>query len=250
MPTCNAPLPGWQRGNCSVPCPPGTWGFGCNASCQCAHEAACSPQTGACTCTPGWHGAHCQLPCQVSAQQPACLGEGRHGVPPADCPTLCDPSKKGQFGEGCASRCDCEHSDGCDPVHGLCQCQAGWMGEHAGCPGPRPTLKLGMHLRKCAQKNPYRGGLGQITLPLSHTGTRCHLPCPEGFWGANCNNTCTCKNGGTCIRESGNCVCAPGFRGPACQRREAPPLPPSGAMRPLLLALRSREAPPLPSSGA
>lgn len=63
---------------------------------------------------------------------------------------------------------------------------------------------------------------------LSPTGTRCHLPCSEGFWGANCSNTCTCKNGGTCIPENGNCVCAPGFRGPSCQRREAhcPPAPP------------------------
>lgn len=82
IPMCKAPLPGWQRGNCSVPCLPGTWGFGCNASCQCAHEAACSPQTGACTCTPGWHGVHCQLPCPVIAQQPACLGEGRAKHPP------------------------------------------------------------------------------------------------------------------------------------------------------------------------
>lgn len=63
---------------------------------------------------------------------------------------------------------------------------------------------------------------------LSPTGPRCHLPCPEGFWGANCSNTCTCKNGGTCVPENGNCVCAPGFRGPSCQRREAhyTPAPP------------------------
>ena len=88
MPTCKSPLPGWQHGNCSVPCPPGTWGFGCNASCQCAHEAACSPQTGACTCTPGWHGTHCQLPCLVSAQPSAFLGEGRAQHPPADWPVL------------------------------------------------------------------------------------------------------------------------------------------------------------------
>lgn len=66
------------------------------------------------------------------------------------------------------------------------------------------------------------GGLARLILPFSPTGTRCHLPCPEGFWGANCSNTCTCKNGGTCIPENGNCVCTPGFRGPSCQRCEAP----------------------------
>lgn len=65
------------------------------------------------------------------------------------------------------------------------------------------------------------GGVARLTLPFSPTGTRCHLPCPEGFWGANCSKSCTCKNGGTCIPENGNCVCAPGFRGPSCQRCEA-----------------------------
>lgn len=68
------------------------------------------------------------------------------------------------------------------------------------------------------------GGTGQAH-PTPPTGTRCHLPCPEGFWGTNCSNTCTCKNGGTCIPENGNCVCAPGFRGPSCQRRESPSPP-------------------------
>lgn len=67
----------------------------------------------------------------------------------------------------------------------------------------------------------HEGTQASLGLPLSLTGNRCHLPCPEGFWGANCSNTCTCKNGGTCVPESGSCVCAPGFRGPSCQRRES-----------------------------
>lgn len=85
--TC-LPSLGWQRGNCSVPCPPGTWGFSCNASCQCAHEGVCSPQTGACTCTPGWHGAHCQLPCPVSDHSPPAWGRGGRSTPRADLPAL------------------------------------------------------------------------------------------------------------------------------------------------------------------
>lgn len=90
-PTCRAPLAGWQPGNCSVPCSPGTWGFGCNASCQCAHAVACSPQTGACTCTPGWRGAHCQLPCPVSAQQPICPGVTCWRVTASPLPADCLP---------------------------------------------------------------------------------------------------------------------------------------------------------------
>lgn len=136
--TCNIPLSGWQHGNCSLPCPAGTWGFGCNASCQCANKAACSPQTGACSCTPGWHGSRCQLPCPVSVYRlPSWGGETMPPPPPklVDLPAFYSFSKKGQFGEGCARRCDCDHSDGCDPVHGHCLCQAGWTGETWGVGG-------------------------------------------------------------------------------------------------------------------
>lgn len=66
------------------------------------------------------------------------------------------------------------------------------------------------------------GAPARLTLPFSPTGARCHLPCPDGFWGANCSKSCTCRNGGTCVPENGNCVCAPGFRGPSCQKCEAP----------------------------
>ncbi|KAF5920148.1 hypothetical protein HPG69_006419 [Diceros bicornis minor] len=215
MPMCKAPLPGWQRGNCSVPCPPGTWGFGCNASCQCAHEAACSPQTGACTCTPGWHGVHCQLPCPVSAQQPACLGERRAWHPPADWPALpSTPSprrgslvKAVQVAVTVTTLMAATLFMDTATAKLAGQPQAYW--EVGGCILPdicpeEPLWKEGAQAR--------------LTLPLSLTGSRCHLPCPEGFWGANCSKTCTCKNGGTCIPENGNCVCAPGFRGPSCQK--------------------------------
>ncbi|KAI4548851.1 hypothetical protein MG293_001181, partial [Ovis ammon polii] len=167
---------GWQRGNCSVPCPPGTWGFSCNASCQCAHEAACSPQTGACTCTPGWHGTHCQLPCPVSVQSPACLG-GREGTTSPSlraCPTPHSLSKKGQFGEGCASRCDCDHADGCDPVHGHCLCQAGWTGTR--CHQPCPEGFWGANCSNtCTCKN------GGTCVPKNG-----NCVCAPGFRGAFC----------------------------------------------------------------
>ncbi|XP_073662060.1 platelet endothelial aggregation receptor 1 isoform X3 [Tursiops truncatus] len=188
MPTCKSPLPGWQHGNCSVPCPPGTWGFGCNASCQCAHEAACSPQTGACTCTPGWHGTHCQFPCL-----------------------------KGMFGEGCASRCDCDHSDGCDPVHGHCQCQAGWTGTR--CHLPCPEGFWGTNCSNtCTCKN---GGTcipenGNCVCAPGFRGPSCQRSCPLGHWGANCAQLCHCRHGGTCHPQHGSCFCPPGRTGHLC----------------------------------
>uniref|UniRef100_A0A2R9B7S2 Platelet endothelial aggregation receptor 1 n=1 Tax=Pan paniscus TaxID=9597 RepID=A0A2R9B7S2_PANPA len=230
IPTYQAPPPGWQRGNCSVPCPPGTWGFGCNASCQCAHEAVCSPQTGACTCTPGWHGAHCQLPCP-----------------------------KGQFGEGCASRCDCDHSDGCDPVHGRCQCQAGWMGArcHLSCPeglwgvncsntctcknggtclpesgncvcapgfrGPscQRSCQPGRYGKrcvpcKCANHSFCHPSNGTCYCLAGWTGPDCSQPCPPGHWGENCAQTCQCHHGGTCHPQDGSCICPLGWTGHHC----------------------------------
>ncbi|XP_073662090.1 platelet endothelial aggregation receptor 1 isoform X8 [Tursiops truncatus] len=230
MPTCKSPLPGWQHGNCSVPCPPGTWGFGCNASCQCAHEAACSPQTGACTCTPGWHGTHCQFPCL-----------------------------KGMFGEGCASRCDCDHSDGCDPVHGHCQCQAGWTGTrcHLPCPegfwgtncsntctcknggtcipengncvcapgfrGPscQRSCQPGRYGKrcvpcKCANHSSCHPSNGTCYCMAGWTGPDCSQPCPLGHWGANCAQLCHCRHGGTCHPQHGSCFCPPGRTGHLC----------------------------------
>ncbi|XP_033613974.1 platelet endothelial aggregation receptor 1 [Fukomys damarensis] len=227
--TCR-PLPGWRRGNCSVPCPTGTWGFGCNASCQCANEGVCSPQTGACTCTPGWRGAHCQLPCL-----------------------------KGQFGKGCATHCDCDHADGCDPVRGHCQCQAGWTGTRCHLPCPEGfwgancsnacTCKNGGTCLPengncvCApgfrgpscQRPCQPGRYGKRCMPCkcnNHsschpvdgtcyclagwTGPDCSQPCPSGQWGTNCAQSCQCHHGGTCHPQDGSCACTPGWTGQHC----------------------------------
>ncbi|KFO74322.1 Multiple epidermal growth factor-like domains protein 11, partial [Cuculus canorus] len=51
--------PGWRGARCSLPCPDGTWGPGCNRSCDCARGAPCDPQSGTCRCPPGWQGPRC-----------------------------------------------------------------------------------------------------------------------------------------------------------------------------------------------
>lgn len=55
------------------------------------------------------------------------------------------------------------------------------------------------------------------------TGIRCDSTCPPGRWGPNCSASCICENGGSCSPEDGSCECAPGFRGPLCQRSKARP---------------------------
>ncbi|XP_033124902.1 angiopoietin-1 receptor-like [Anneissia japonica] len=43
--------------------------------------------------------------------------------------------------------------------------------------------------------------------------------CPTGLWGApGCTGICNnCYNGGVCEDKTGNCICAPGFKGESCE---------------------------------
>ena len=44
--------------------------------------------------------------------------------------------------------------------------------------------------------------------------------CPTGFYGEECNQTCSCHNGGICHSASGQCGCMPGWTGPNCTKGE------------------------------
>lgn len=57
---------------------------------------------------------------------------------------------------------------------------------------------------------------------VSSQGSRCNEPCSEGLWGRHCNQTCFkhCPNSDTCLRETGACVCRPGYWGVTCQNSE------------------------------
>ena len=49
--------------------------------------------------------------------------------------------------------------------------------------------------------------------------------CPERNWGEYCNNTCLCNFSNTieCRPDTGECACAPGWRGPTCEETCQPP---------------------------
>lgn len=57
--------PGWLGLDCSINCPSGTWGPGCNLTCRCGNGGACNALDGQCTCASGWRGERCELRCQV-----------------------------------------------------------------------------------------------------------------------------------------------------------------------------------------
>lgn len=44
--------------------------------------------------------------------------------------------------------------------------------------------------------------------------------CVPGRHGADCREHCQCHNGGTCHRQTGHCLCPPGWTGAACESRE------------------------------
>ena len=50
----------------------------------------------------------------------------------------------------------------------------------------------------------------------------CVSDCPDGFWGENCNNTCSCPSRSLCDPVTGGCFCPAGLRGRKCRRSCAP----------------------------
>ncbi|VDK70177.1 unnamed protein product [Cylicostephanus goldi] len=43
------------------------------------------------------------------------------------------------------------------------------------------------------------------------------LECPPSLWGANCIHHCLCMHDGSCNSKTGDCTCAAGWTGPACE---------------------------------
>lgn len=68
---------------------------------------------------------------------------------------------------------------------GHCLCQAGWTGEPYGGQAPGLPWRWGGDVspgHACRESlRMRRGDTGQAQ-PFPLTGTRCHQPCPEGFW--------------------------------------------------------------------
>lgn len=48
----------------------------------------------------------------------------------------------------------------------------------------------------------------------------CVSACPDGYYGLDCANTCSCGNGAQCDHVTGDCSCPPGWVGDNCNQRE------------------------------
>jgi len=51
---------------------------------------------------------------------------------------------------------------------------------------------------------------------VSVSGTEC----PAGSYGQNCESRCHCRNSADCHHVTGECICAPGWQGDACDQRQ------------------------------
>lgn len=62
---------------------------------------------------------------------------------------------------------------------------------------------------------------GQSHSPESQTLPPCTFSeCLPGHYGAGCQLSCSCLNGGICDRLTGRCLCSAGWTGDKCQSRE------------------------------
>lgn len=60
---------------------------------------------------------------------------------------------------------------------------------------------------------------GSCTCTAGWTGRHCQLICPEGTYGLDCSETCTCENDAYCRPDDGQCECMDGWIGRDCSHR-------------------------------
>ncbi|KAM3727370.1 Uncharacterized protein ACO02O_04038 [Dirofilaria immitis] len=174
----------------------------------CQHNAACIQvnDTFACTCTIGFDGALCAndidecitTPCKNDAICVNTLGsficlckDGFQGTL-CDEDTLCNPNP-------------CYNNGICSVIDGTfhCDCQPGFTSD-------RCQEQI---MEKCNCKSSKQICINGI------------CKCPDGFMGKDCDQPLSwsclknggCKNGGTCLETTGDCLCAPAFTGLQCE---------------------------------
>ncbi|XP_030920188.1 platelet endothelial aggregation receptor 1 [Geospiza fortis] len=230
--TCVCPH-GWMGEICSVPCPPGRFGPGCQGGCGCHNGGHGDPHGGQCQCSPGFTGEQCQERCPA----------GRYGQ---DCRQSCDCANGGQcfhVDGGClceagfrGSRCEerhcgpglyglhCESRCLCHPQHSLRYCSQRILDEHCSSLCPPNTFGVNcsglcscQHSLACSpldgscfcKEGAPGGGPGHC--PPGWQGPQCLQPCPNGTFGAGCGQRCVCAHADGCDPVTGECHCLPGW---------------------------------------
>ena len=194
-PACDRCADAWVGPRCSVPCPVAA-GLPCAGHGQCVAVG----EAAVCQCAVGYAGPGCASACPVDGSGEVCGGHGACVAHADNASCACDPQwagaacdtcAEGRTGVGCEVVCPANangticHGHGWCVAAGVCQCTAGYCG--ADC-GVAPAV--------CATS-----------------------PCAPGTYGLDCQGVCRCGAHGVCVdgrSGGGQCVCAPGWVGTAC----------------------------------
>ncbi|NXK42905.1 PEAR1 protein, partial [Piprites chloris] len=226
---------GWDGTEiCSVPCPPGRFGPGCQGECRCHNGGHCDPRWGHCQCAPGFTGEQCRERCPVGRygqdcqESCDCANGGRCFHVDGGC--LCEPGFQGSrceerrclpglYGLHCQSRCLChpQHSQSCHPMLGECVCQPGWAGLfcNESCP-PGSFGPSCLQSCLCLHGGVCDGTTGLCHCPPGYTDEHCSSLCPPDTFGLNCSGHCSCQHALACSPLDGSCFCKEGWHGPDC----------------------------------
>lgn len=103
-------------------CTNGRYGVNCENTCTCSENTYCDTVTGACICRPGYRGLTCQIGMVITRLSFRQLIRCISAISPG--------CTSGRYGKDCEKTCQCQNGGTCDPVHGSCTCQPGFIGAH------------------------------------------------------------------------------------------------------------------------
>ncbi|XP_010640461.1 scavenger receptor class F member 1 isoform X3 [Fukomys damarensis] len=197
--------PGWRQKDqeCTIPI--------CEGPDACRKDEVCV-KPGLCRCKPGFFGARCSTPCPDQYWGPDCRE-------PCSCHPhgKCDPvtgvcqCQANRWGNNCEHQCSCGTHGRCDPKTGLCRCDSGWWSE---------TCHRRCRCGHCKENAPCSKDLGHCeSCEPGWNGTLCQVSCSPGTFGESCSQQCPrCRGGKPCHAETGHCEhCDPGRMGPRCE---------------------------------
>lgn len=100
-----------------------------------------------------------------------------------------------KFGLSCEYDCECLTVPTCNRNYVSCSCEPGNI---------PPECK---NICKCKSSVCNPGFIGKD----------CKTECPAGTFGTMCIGKCNCKNSAECTKDTGNCLCKPGYYGIYCE---------------------------------
>ncbi|CAC5396946.1 unnamed protein product [Mytilus coruscus] len=186
----NGKCQGYTGFNCSNACPSGKYGLSCSEECFCAHNAECDPVTGGCLCSAGWFGPLCTKECTL-----------------------------GTFGKNCSGICDCPDGSKCEIITGNCislkvfdfilktsiqvldNAHSIDIANRQLFYNPTDCWKLNKISVVSGEKDDPNSDREIIELKV------CHQEFYDYNYSLNCSESCKCKTGSMCDKQSGICEC-------------------------------------------